>query len=271
MRILLLALSTITDDSTGHLKGLANNGSLYERSGAMGRPRNSRKRRFDMRGLEVSALLISCFVLLPNAQAAKKDATVRAAKRACLTGDPAKGVELLTDLYIESNDPIYIFNQGRCYEQNNRYKDAIGRFREYLRKAKDASQADRSDAEKHIADCRALLHEESPSEPGREGTTTAAPKSEATATAVATPALTPSSASVIPPSAAVATAPEPLAISQSAPPPEPQESPPVYKRWWFWTGVGAVVAGGVVTAILLSSKSAPKSPVCDGSGICVQQ
>ena len=26
---------------------------------------------------------------------------------------------------------------------------------------------------------------------------------------------------------------------------------PVYKRWWFWAGVGTVVAAGVVTAVLL--------------------
>jgi hypothetical protein len=28
---------------------------------------------------------------------------------------------------------------------------------------------------------------------------------------------------------------------------------PFYKKWWFWTGVGAVVAAGVVTAVALSS------------------
>lgn len=249
-------------------KGPANDVALYERGGAMGRPRNSQEQRLGMRGLKASAVLISFFVLLPSARAANKDAEARAAKRACLTGDPAKGVELLTDLFIESNDPTYIFNQGRCYEQNNRYKDAIGRFREYLRKAKDASEADRADAEKHIADCRALLHEENPSESGGEGRTAATPKTAEPAAAMANPAPTPSSASVIPPSAAVASTPEPLGVSQSAPP-EPQESPPLYKRWWFWTGVGAVVAGGVVTAIVLSSKSSPKSPACDGVGTCV--
>ena len=33
------------------------------------------------------------------------------------------------------------------------------------------------------------------------------------------------------------------------------ESPPLYTRWWFWTGLGVVVAGVVVTAIVLSSRS----------------
>ena len=32
----------------------------------------------------------------------------------------------------------------------------------------------------------------------------------------------------------------------------PQTRRPVWKRWWFWTGVGAVVAGGVVAAFFLT-------------------
>jgi hypothetical protein len=33
---------------------------------------------------------------------------------------------------------------------------------------------------------------------------------------------------------------------------EPQKSAPVYAKWWFWTGAGAIVAGGVVTALALT-------------------
>jgi hypothetical protein len=32
---------------------------------------------------------------------------------------------------------------------------------------------------------------------------------------------------------------------------------PITAKWWFWTGVGAVVAGGVVTAIALTTERAP--------------
>ena len=45
---------------------------------------------------------------------ASKAARERAAKRACLTGDVERGVEFLADLYIDTNDTNYIFNQGRC-------------------------------------------------------------------------------------------------------------------------------------------------------------
>ncbi len=45
---------------------------------------------------------------------------------------------------------------------------------------------------------------------------------------------------------------------EAIPPEEPlmieaaeRAATPLYKRWWFWTGIGAVVAGSVVTTVLL--------------------
>lgn len=87
-------------------------------------------------------------------RAAARDAKERAAKKACLNGDPVKGVEILTDLYVDTSDPNYLFNQGRCYEQNDRCEDAIVRFREYLRKA---GSEGRAEAQKHISECESLL------------------------------------------------------------------------------------------------------------------
>jgi hypothetical protein len=33
---------------------------------------------------------------------------------------------------------------------------------------------------------------------------------------------------------------------------DPQKNPPIYAKWWFWTGVGVVVAGGIVTTLALT-------------------
>lgn len=85
------------------------------------------------------------------------DAKERAALTACLSGDYTQGIALLTELFVESKDPTYIYNQGRCYEQNRRYDDAIARFQEYLRAGKKLSKADKVDAQQHIADCKELL------------------------------------------------------------------------------------------------------------------
>jgi tetratricopeptide (TPR) repeat protein len=37
--------------------------------------------------------------------------------------------------------------------------------------------------------------------------------------------------------------------------PAPKRETPIYKKWWLWTVVGVVVAGGAVTAAVLSTRS----------------
>lgn len=192
--------------------------------------------------LKLSVLLLGLVaaVAVP-ARGASRDAKDRAAKRACLNGDPTKGVEILTELYIRSGDPVYLFNQGRCYEQNNRYEEAIGRFREFLRKSTGRSAADKADAEnarKHIADCEAVL--------GRGGGSTESTKA---------------SAPPPPPPPAPAPAPPP-----PPPPPPPPLEPPTEPRTRVdpSSGSGLRMAGivtasvgvaGVVTGVLLNLKA----------------
>jgi hypothetical protein len=87
--------------------------------------------------------------------AIKEQARERQAKKACLSGDYATGVSVLADLFLETEDPVYLYNQGRCYEQNVRYVEAAERFREYLRKAGAIGDDIKADVDKHIADCEA--------------------------------------------------------------------------------------------------------------------
>jgi hypothetical protein len=139
----------------------------------------------------LSILLLSASVEAQTGKAAQE----RAAKKACLVGDTAKGVEILADLFIDTNDPTYIFNQGRCFEQNRLYEEAIGRFREYLVKAKNATTEEKADADKHIAACQTYLAEAEtqkaasapapvpeptfPPQPGPPGTVETAPPADA--------------------------------------------------------------------------------------------
>jgi hypothetical protein len=76
---------------------------------------------------------------------------------ACLSGDYAKGVAILSELFVDFRIPTYIYNQARCLEQNMKHSEAIGRFQEYLRVGKNLSKAEQADAQKHIADCKDLL------------------------------------------------------------------------------------------------------------------
>jgi tetratricopeptide (TPR) repeat protein len=86
-----------------------------------------------------------------------KTAREKAAQKACALGDYQKGVDILADLLVGSDDPNYIYNQGRCYEQNSRWEQAIKRFREYLRKDANLSDGDRADVERHITECEEAL------------------------------------------------------------------------------------------------------------------
>jgi hypothetical protein len=81
----------------------------------------------------------------------------KAARKACLTGDYHRGVEILADLFVDSEDITYIFNQGRCYQQNHRWQEALDRFSEYQRKSSKLPETDKAEVEAHIADCKAHL------------------------------------------------------------------------------------------------------------------
>jgi hypothetical protein len=83
----------------------------------------------------------------------KRPAREKAAKKACITGDVRKGIDLLGDLFVETNDATYVYNQGRCFEQNHRWDDAIDRFKEYLRKVPDLRATEKADVEGHISGC----------------------------------------------------------------------------------------------------------------------
>jgi hypothetical protein len=94
------------------------------------------------------------------------------ARKACLAGDYSKGVAILADLFVETRHPLMIFNQGRCFEQNGLYEEAISRFEEYLRvtKGTDTDAKDRGEAQSHVADCQAKLERSRPPGPPSPGT-----------------------------------------------------------------------------------------------------
>jgi tetratricopeptide (TPR) repeat protein len=148
-----------------------------------------------------------------GAQKEARDAKVRAAKKACLNGDPAKGIEILTDLYVDTSEPTHVYNQGRCYEQNARYEEAIARFREYLRKAPGASEADRADVQQHIADCEAMLAKKVSE--AAESTSGSEPVAPATIWTPAPPGAQTGTSAVAAPAAAPAAAPQPNASAGS--------------------------------------------------------
>lgn len=159
--------------------------------------------------------ILPALLCATSANAASWQAQEREARKACLSGNYEKGVSILSDLFVDTKDANYIFNQARCFEQNRRYEDAIARFQEYLRAGTNLDAADRAAAEKHIADCQELLPKQ-PVQPA--ATPVAAPDAQ-----VAGPTVPPASA-------------PPVVLATPAPAPVP---PP---------GGGALRAAGIVVA-----------------------
>ena len=173
-------------------------------------------------------------------QAGSRENKERAAKTACLSGDTAKGVALLAELYVSTKDAIHLFNQGRCFEQNGKYEEAIVRFREYQRKNADAGHAPDAQADQHIADCQALLD-----------------KSKAPAVA-----MPPAAAPVPAPPPILQPSPEPTSIAQVAPPLQPsaeltQPTPASAHAGMRIVGIATMVVGlaGITTGVILNIKA----------------
>jgi len=89
--------------------------------------------------------------------AGRTDPRPAEAKAACVAGEVQKGVRLLAEIYLATNDAIWIFNQGRCYQQNGQQEQALARFREYLRKATNGAPDDVKEAQRYVKELEAEL------------------------------------------------------------------------------------------------------------------
>jgi hypothetical protein len=190
-----------------------------------------------LKSLKYCILLLPCLLAVQVAHAATKDGDKdierqeRAAKTACLSGDYAKGIAILAELYVQTNIPNYLFNQARCLEQCGKYSDAIVRFREFLLKNKEAGNASDGGAEKHIADCQALIDQEKDRTPATQAATPSQPLPAAQPLTANAPIVREATAPAAPP------APEIVQAGASAPAP----------------GAGLRIAGITVLAVGVAS------------------
>jgi hypothetical protein len=208
--------------------------------------------------------VLGCFVIAlswslaaPAAAAAAKDSRQRAAKTACLSGDYAKGVGLLAELYVDTNDPMFIFNQGRCFEQNGRYEDAVTRFREYQRKLVDAGRASDPEADRHVAECSAMLEKQKASNPHAASSATSAEGVARDATQAPPPATPPVPARV--PAGAFEKSPPPAPVTVpgggGSPLPPEDTSMPIQKELGYGAGGLGILGLGTGLAAFLLARS----------------
>ena len=178
-------------------------------------------------------------------------------------GEYQSALDIYATLFAEKAEPLYLRNIGRCYQKLRQPERAIDAFREYLRRARVKS-TERAEVEGFIHEMEDLQKAQAgavPTDPPR-----AAVSRPAETRASQTPSPPPSMAL---PTAAGGEAPaskERVAgatLSAGNGGGAAVEEPrPLMGRWWFWTGIGVVVAGGVVAAIALSGGGSAQIPSC---------
>jgi tetratricopeptide repeat protein len=172
-------------------------------------------------------------------------------------------------------DPAFLFNIAQCERQLGEFDEAIKFYRSYLRNKPDASNG--REVQRKIDELKGLSEAKRKSKEG-------APQSVIPPTTMAPPPpVEPSPPPVAAPAPVEPLAPPPPVAS---PPPAPAPAPeapassapampgvdltasgaqnsndePIYKKWWLWAGVGAVVVGVVIVAVVVASSGAASAP-----------
>jgi hypothetical protein len=114
------------------------------------------------------AIVLASAALAGSARAADgpgDDKRPNAALAACASGDVAKGIAILGELYAETRNPAYVFNQGRCYQKNNKLEEARASFNEYLRIGTSEPPEDIQRAQGFVKEIEEALERQRASQP----------------------------------------------------------------------------------------------------------
>jgi tetratricopeptide (TPR) repeat protein len=183
----------------------------------------------------------------PEAYAAKKDkdsSKTRTdprelqAREAFAASRYRDALDLYAKLYAEKLHPTYLRNIGRCHQNMGNPEEAIASFRDYLRKAPDLPASERQEVEGFISEMEAL-REKQKQDHARQQT-------PQPVVAVTPPPVAPPGGAA---AGGAAAQPAGLNLQDAGAQPQPEQSPPFYKRTWFWVATGVVAAAAVVTGL----------------------
>jgi tetratricopeptide (TPR) repeat protein len=135
-------------------------------------------------------------------------------------------------------DPALLYNAAQSYRLANNPEKAVILYKNYLQLYPNESNAE--DVRRQITKLREAI---AAAEKAKTSPPTDTNEPKQLPAVTAPPAVTTSSPASEPVARAVASA------------PAPRRDTPVYKKWWLWTIVGVVVAGGAVTAAVLATRS----------------
>jgi hypothetical protein len=226
-------------------------------------------------GAVLGAVLVMVLALAGAAHA--DHAGEMQARQSFAAGRYDEALELFAKLYAETLNPIYLRNIGRCHQKLKQPDKAIDAFHDYLAKGgKKISADEKAEINGYIKEMEALRDEQASKQ---QAPVAPLPPTGAPVQPIAPPqpegpppGYTAQPAAAYPGAQGAPGAYPPGADQQPAgtlvaQPAQPQSesSGPVYTKWWFWTIIGAVVVGGVVTAVALSSGTT--RPACPADAL----
>jgi hypothetical protein len=197
------------------------------------------------------------------------------AREAFAAGRYDEALQTFAKLYAETLNPIYLRNIGRCQQKLKQPDKAIDAFHDYLIKGgKKISADEKAEINGYIKAMEALRDEQAAKQQATPPVAPVQPIPPAQGEGPP-PGYTAQPATAYPGTEGAPAAYPPGGDQQPsgalvAQPAQPQSasSGPVYSKWWFWTIIGAVVIGGVVTAVALSGGTS--KPDCPVGVICPQ-
>jgi tetratricopeptide (TPR) repeat protein len=143
--------------------------------------------------------------------------------------------------YVRAALPDLLFDLGQAFRMKGERDQAIGYYKHFLHERPSGAASD--EARRYVVELTAEL--------------SAARQREAEAAQLREAEVARLREARAARAAALAPSPPPLALAPARSTPDT----PIYRRWWLWTAVGAVVAGaGVGLAVGLTRSSSPSAP-----------
>lgn len=144
--------------------------------------------------------------------------------RAFELGHYSEAIKEYEAAYEAKDDPALLYNIGQAYRLSGNNAEALRAYKMYLHRLPEAGNAD--EVRGRILELQKTIDEQH-----------AKPS---------IPAAPPATEPATPPTTTPVPAVHELANAQPPPVDHPR---PVYKKWWFWTTAGVVVAGGLAVGL----------------------
>lgn len=161
-------------------------------------------------------------------------------------GEYEQAIARYKDAYRLVANPYFLYNIAQAYRRAGDPEQALSFYKSFLNALPDAPI--RVEVEEHIRQLEAAVQKQAQA----TSASPTAPVSPDGPEKNAKPPRLPTPAEAV---ARLPQRPAPSAIT--APLAEPRDSPPIYKRWWFWVGVGVLAAGASTAAVIASGDDAP--------------